>query len=517
MSLPIRAFRSATLLVAALAFAASVGGEASATTPAAPVPAMTDAQRTEWFKDYDEAVARGAKQQAADALLPILADPTKSAGHGDAWIKLGDLLESFDMSYSALIAWRNAIEIDPNIATQHVGKAMDVAEKLGDEALLAPALAKNVGLPVDAATRSRMAYLAARHNLTEGQYGLATGILMMVDKSSPVYPQAEALRGIVLSQQEKYNEALAPLLIARQVGNPEEGARWDNMLTLNVARANYGAGNYAGAIEHFEDVSRESEFWPESVFERAWAHFRLDDMNGALAQLHTLDTPYFEAWYLPEADLLRTYSLFMMCKFPQATKEIDAFAARWSPTRDALTSSIAGTSRQQAWDDVKALDEGKATKLPTEVLQRFAKEDRIHDAFATVAKADDELGRLQAASASPFAAQARDWLTQRRAEIIDIEGQRVLDSAERARAQLADMLNNVDITRLDMMQFETQLYERAAVTGTLEFGDPIGKLRKLRKQRGTRVWPYEGEIWADELGWYVYDARPDCPEGLQAR
>jgi hypothetical protein len=253
------------------------------------------------------------------------------------------------------------------------------------------------------------------------------------------------------------------------------------------------------------------------VFERAWAHFRLDDMNGALAQLHTLDTPYFEAWYLPEADLLRTYSLFMMCKFPQATKEIDAFAARWSPTRDALTSSIAGTSRQQAWDDVKALDEGKATKLPTEVLQRFAKEDRIHDAFATVAKADDELGRLQAASASPFAAQARDWLTQRRAEIIDIEGQRVLDSAERARAQLADMLNNVDITRLDMMQFETQLYERAAVTGTLEFGDPIGKLRKLRKQRGTRVWPYEGEIWADELGWYVYDARPDCPEGLQAR
>ena len=33
----------------------------------------------------------------------------------------------------------------------------------------------------------------------------------------------------------------------------------------------------------------------EAAFERAWAHFRLDDMNGALSLLHNLDSPWFAA------------------------------------------------------------------------------------------------------------------------------------------------------------------------------------------------------------------------------
>jgi hypothetical protein len=76
------------------------------------------------------------------------------------------------------------------------------------------------------------------------------------------------------------------------------------------------------------------------------------------------------------------------------------------------------------------------------------------------------------------------------------------------------MLDNVEITKLDILNFEQQLYEKAAATGKLDYGDRIGELRKARKQRGTRVWPYEGEFWADELGYYRYDVRPDCPESM---
>ena len=38
------------------------------------------------------------------------------------------------------------------------------------------------------------------------------------------------------------------------------------------------------------------------------------------------------------------------------------------------------------------------------------------------------------------------------------------------------------------------------------------RLRDLKKaKRGYRVWPWQGEAWADELGWFVFSARPDCP------
>lgn len=498
------------------AFMAARAPVAAAETPveATTAPPLTDEERAELFAPYEEAMGRGQKNQAADALLPILDAAEKAAAHGEAWSKLAELLASFDMEYSALIAYRNALEADPEGAAPWVSTAMDIAEKLGDEELLAPALAQNVGIATDPGTRSRMAYLAARYNLQQGQLGTATGILMMVDKSSSNYAESEALRGIVLAQQQRFNDALAPLFIAKQTGT-SRGERFENMVTLNVARAQYGAGNYAAAIETFEQVERASDLWPEATFERAWAHFRLDDMNGALSQLHSLDTPFFDDWYFPEADLLRTYSLFMLCKFPDATKSVDAFAAAYRPVHDDLAQAVPAMSPADAWNDVGELLEGGTTRLPTKVVRSFLYEDRISDKRDTVAKADDELGRLKNVSASPFAARASEWLSERRDTLVREEGERILAQASAARDQLSDMLYNVDITKLDMMQYETLLLEQAANTGKLDFGDPIGKLRKLRKVRNTRVWPYQGEEWADEVGYYVYDVRPDCPEGLQ--
>ena len=66
-----------------------------------------------------------------------------------------------------------------------------------------------------------------------------------------------------------------------------------------------------------------------------------------------------------------------------------------------------------------------------------------------------------------------------------------------------------------MLNLEAQMYERAAATGELDYGDKLGKLRDLRaRQKRAWVWPFEGEYWEDELGYYRIDARPDCPSGM---
>ena len=64
------------------------------------------------------------------------------------------------------------------------------------------------------------------------------------------------------------------------------------------------------------------------------------------------------------------------------------------------------------------------------------------------------------------------------------------------------------------MGFEQRLFERAAVTGSLDLGDQSEELRKQGRRRGYRYWPFEGEYWADELGHYVYATRPDCPADM---
>ena len=478
---------------------------------------LTAEDRTALFMAYDEALKRGQKTAAADALLPIVTDPINGEAHGEAWVKMGDLLVEFDMEYSALLAYGNAINSDATTGASKVADAISLAKKLSDQRYLSPILAENVGLEVDKNTRSNIAYLAARHYFQDQQEGLALGMLRMVGNKSDVYPEAQALNGVILTQQGRYADALAPLVTAQQMGRTaNRGERFDNVLTLNVARSYFAAGNYLRAIEYYAQVQRESDFWPHAHFERAWAHFRQGDVKGTVAVLMSHDSPFFEDWYFPEADLLRTYSLFMMCKFPDAGKEIEAFEARYSSVRDQLKSSVDALTPTDAWNDATAYLAGEKHIYPAKLLRKFATDERFLAAVRSTDKAEDELQRLRNVSSNPFATIASQRLAGRKADLIQEEGQRVKAHLASARDELIDMLQNVEVTKLDIMNYETAMLEKAAVTGKLEYGDRIGQLRRLRKKKGIRVWPFQGEYWADEIGYYQINTRPDCPEGMTA-
>jgi tetratricopeptide (TPR) repeat protein len=483
--------------------------------PAAP-PAVSADKRAAAFKPYEDALATGQKAAAADALLPVLDDPKLAALHGEAWVKMGDLLAGFDMKYSALIAYTKAIELDPVTAAAKVGAAMDLASAQGDDRLIAPALAKNVGLNVDTNTRSRMAYLAGRKLFQDGELGVATGVLALVDKSSPVYGRSEMLRGVIVTQQGQPNNALAPFLaagaLADKAENPE---RFENALQLNLGRAYFAASNFPRAIEYYAKVDRGSDYWPEATFERAWAHFRMDDMNGTLGYLENFDTPFLADYYYPEADMLRVYSTFLLCKFSTAEQEIGGFSAKYGPVKAALDQNLGAMAPGDAWTDVVAYLDGKPTRLPSMMLRPYKTEDRIVGAVQAVKKADDELTRLRNSSANPFTERASAALEARKAAIINEEGKRVIGTVTRKRDELAQMLTNVQLTRADILMYQTNLLEAAAATGKEPKPPRAQAVRKDRRVRKTLTWPFEGEYWGDELGYYRYDVRPECPATLR--
>ena len=495
---------------------ASLFGAPTATAQE-PVAAPASSEVVADFSAFDSAMRAGKRGEAADAVLKIVVDPERAALHAEAWSKLADILHGYEMDVAALYAWTRSIEADPSKATAFLSDAMDIADAIGDDGQIAPVLGKNLGVPgLDADTRSRMAYLAARWHLREGNYGTALGILAMVDKSAKVYPDAESLRGVVLAQQGRHQDALAPMLTAQAAArSSDRGDRFDNVIDLNVARAYFGASNFGQAVAYFKRVDRGSEYWPEANYERAWAHFRQNDMPATLALLLNHDSPFFDEWYFPEADLLRAYALFMMCKFTDASKEMDEFVAVYTPLKAELDGILGAMTPQDAFADTDAFVHGEASRLPKMVLRGYRNEDRFAEALKAVDQANDELARLPAVAGYEFGVQATEWVTQRRDAIIATEGSRILSRAQASQDELAEMLDGIEITRLDLLNLEAQMYERAAVTGSLDYGDRIGKLRNLRKRkRGHWVWPYQGEFWGDELGWYVIDARPDCPESM---
>lgn len=494
----------------------------TAATSVAPAPSARDLAKAEEarkaaFAEYETQLASGQKARAADALVAIVNDPAQAPYHGEAYGKLGDLFLQLDLPYAALTAWTRAFAAadDTNVAEigTYVPKALATAKKVGDTAILQEPFSKNLGLARTEDVRGEMAYYAAKEAFHDKSYGLALGMLKMVKEGDPVYPDAKALEGVILNQQSRPNDALTPFEAAQKSGRDKD-QRFKDLVALNLARSYYAAENYPRAIQAYASVSRDSEFWPQAQFERAWSHFRIDDLNGTLGVLYSLDTPFFTDWYFPEADLLRVYSMFLMCKFPEADKEIAAFREGYKGTYEALR----GWSGKSAKDSFalarRFVETGKADPLPVAILRPYASEERLLGVIDAVKSAEDELERMKAVSANPFTEAARDWVTARRDELVKTEGERIGGRIAEQEAQIGAMLADTEIFSLDILRMKTQLYEQAAAAGKMPDAARTVK-REERVRKGWREWPFEGEIWADELGYYRVDAVPECPAGMR--
>jgi tetratricopeptide (TPR) repeat protein len=481
--------------------------------------APTEEEHAAAFADYASEVARGQTARAADALVALVQDPTREPFRSEAYSLLGDLLVRSDLPYGALMAYSRSLEIDSQAAwsPKAIEAAFNLADRVGDVAVLEPVFAQNVGGDVDKLTRSRMAYLAARENYRQGKLGLTLSLLRLVVADSPVHADALMLQGVVLNQQGKPNDALKPLLEAYDVAaRTGRTGRFQEALLLNIGRTFYAANNFPRAIEYLAKVPRDSDFWLEAQFERAWAHFRLDDMNGAIALLFTHGSPFFDDWYYPEGQLLRVYALFLLCKFPEASKQIDLFKAHYQPLHGQLRAAMTGLGPADAFALAEDyVGQGVPGSMPPSVLRSWAGDARLEAAVDSVHHADDELTRMRNVSANPFVAEVSGWLSTRRDLIVQQEGERVRERLQARTDALGEMLTNVEISKLDMLQFETRLYEQASATGKL--ADTERKVtRKERIRKGWVWWPWEGEYWVDELGYYSVNAIPECPEGLRS-
>lgn len=490
---------------------------AAPSTPVAPAPApsalMSDTERAAAFTGWATALAQGNRDAATEALIAILDDPAKAPVHGEAWARLGEAFAEMDLPIAAIGAIGRGVSLDAAHTAASVPKGLALMEETGEGGLLAEALGKNVGITVEPAQRNALSVAAARYQIEVGSYQAAIAILMMGDKDQPGFEDVELLRGVALAQQDQHNNALVPLMTAAALSvQNKRDQPYIDAVNLNVARTYYSSGNYGQAIAWYAKISRGSDLWLEAQFERAWAHFRGNDMNGALAMLFNHDAPFFDEFFWPEADLLRAYSLFVMCKFKDATVEMDQFAAKYQPI-EAELGAISLTP-EQAFADVLEYREDDATQIPAYVLRPFRHEARLDRAEKLVKSAEKELGRTEKVGGRAGEI-AKELVSSQRDARVRKEGERILARVDDAKAELASMIEGLEITRLDLLNLETEMYERAAATGVLEYGNHIEQLRKLKKEkRGFRVWPWQGEYWADELGWFVFSARPDCPESM---
>jgi tetratricopeptide (TPR) repeat protein len=399
-----------------------------------------------------------------------------------------------------------------------------IAQLTGNDYELLRVVAK---IPPEAFPRqakNHLYYLMGRKLFEKDELTGASEFFGQVSSKSDEYMRAKYYEGIINQQRGKLKSAVQSfreVMTAQPpiVGDAYQAQQIEDMKDLslmNVARIYYNLQRFDNAENYYAQVDRDSTYWAESLFERAWTSFMRSDLNLALGLLLTVDSPYFaDSEFVPEVTYLRGLTFFNLCEYDDVEATLKIFKERYQPMKDEVTSFV-GQYREQKdlWD--QAYDQYFENKHDQSALQQslFARVLRNRDLGAMVRHLDMMDKEVELINAQK--AQWKDNLGQELIKTIEEDRVRYKKKAGaellKEMIKIEDMLSSL-LTQGDIVEFEVTDAQRADYEFKAQTQDlTAGEERKIdfATSRDIIYWPFNGEFWRDELGYYRYTEHGSC-------
>ncbi|MEZ4234857.1 MAG: hypothetical protein R3F59_01550 [Myxococcota bacterium] len=399
-----------------------------------------------------------------------------------------------------------------------------IAERTGNDYELLRIVAK---IPPDAfprQARSHLYYLLGRKLYERDELTDAAHYFEQVPENSDLFMRAKYYEGIIHQQRGKMRSAVESFREVMQAQPPVVGdARTaqdiedlKDLSIINIARIYYGLERFEPADSFYSLVSRDSSYWAESLFERAWTNFLRSDLNLTLGLLLTVRSPYFvETDFVPEVRYLEALTFFNLCEFNEVERILANFNKKYEPMKVEIENFLNEYRDQKdLWD--QAYDHYFTNPHESSVLTEavFARFLRNRDLAAMVRHLD-----LMDAEVEAINDQKAQWRDNLGSELVKIiEEDRLLYKKKAGNELLREMLKLHDmldelLVRGEILGFEVVDAQRADYEFRAQSGDlDAGERRRtdFATSRDTIYWPFNWEFWRDELGYYRYAEHSSC-------
>jgi hypothetical protein len=236
----------------------------------------------------------------------------------------------------------------------------------------------------------------------------------------------------------------------------------------------------------------------------------------ALGNIHTLNAPYFENNFYPEAVLLRAVIYFEYCLYDQAEEAIADFNEKYGPLQKNLDDIVKKyEDNAEFYEYVKKVRANKAGLDP--VTQRLVTSElndkTLLKTFAWVDELNHELDMLQksdkAWQTTQVAAEVLQELTVQQSVAAADAGKVARDRVQRKSRELGALSR-------DGVKIQYEILEAKANKMS---ADAVGnRVSATHKEEPIIIddehfqWRFNGEYWKDELGYYRFKIRSKCPK-----
>ncbi len=127
----------------------------------------------------------------------------------------------------------------------------------------------------------------------------------------------------------------SPLL--EELLNSDQSLIEPDLVIMTVARMYFQMNQLEKAIAHYHMISKDSDYWIESVEERAWAYFRKTDYDHVQSDMKTLMSPMFDNQVGPEPFFLDGFAKLKVCDYPGIFKIIKEFKTQFKDRLSMIT------------------------------------------------------------------------------------------------------------------------------------------------------------------------------------
>ena len=373
-------------------------------------------------------------------------------------------------------------------------------------------------------------YLLGRYKYRNRNYEEAMGLFAKVDPKSKYFIQAQFFSGISNVQLRKSVPAVQAFQkVVKALDDGAEGvedeARMRDLAYISMARTYYSASvrvdennsptidsqKLSAAVKYWNRVDVASEYWLDALFEESWAYFMAGDYPHALGNIHTLEAPYFPNSYYPEADILKAVISFTICQYEDATSVVARMKKKYEPIKKELEATLnrfkGEGSEQEFFKFLRDVRAGKANLSPVikPIVENTLSDRQLLRNLEYVRVLDEEDARFKKAPPtfrnSALGGDVTDALNLARDLAIRNAGTLARDRYERNLAELGGQLRDASKILIDITAAERNKLDQAVVSGQLSKQDAL-TYGVVKPDVEHVLWPFNGEYWRDELGFY---------------
>lgn len=382
---------------------------------------------------------------------------------------------------------------------------------------------------------NELQYLMGRFKYGQGEFEEAIQLFGRVDRQSRYYVNAKFFEGISHIRLRRASPAVDSFraiidAIDGGVTGVDDTERMRNLAWISLARVYYTAANrtdaetgeraidgrlLGNAVEAWNRVSQNSEYWLDALFEESWAFFLADEYARSMGNIHTLFSPYFDDAYYPEAIVLKAVVFFSACQVANASAMVSQFHERYDPVAQELNATLEQfQDNTQFFEFLRRVRSGEAELSPRiRGIVATALSDRtLLRNLEYVRLLESEEQRLEQSPAefknSSLGARILQDIFVAKSFAIDQTG----DLARARYNRLIDELNEL-MTQVDTVELEIATFQRGQLDAEAQ-----QQMTELARSGGLQVtvdeehqmWPFDGEYWRDELGFYRQQVTSQC-------